>query len=68
MHQENLGQDVTPMNYIYCSIRYENSNIPTKRQAGILFEIVKSNNYNLPKNPYYRCMIKWNKLTVVYHY
>ena len=38
--------------------------IPTRRRAGILFNIVKSNHYKFPKNPYYRCMIEWNNLTV----
>ena len=39
-------------------------NIPTRRRAGIVFRISKSNHYIFPKNPYYRCMIEWNDLTV----
>ena len=38
--------------------------IPTRRRAGILFKIIKSNHYKFPKNPYYRCMLEWNNLTV----
>ena len=38
--------------------------IPTRRHAGILFSIVKSNHYKFPKNPQYRCMLEWNKLSV----
>ena len=38
--------------------------IPTRRHAGIVFTIVKSNHYKFPKNPYHRCMIEWNNLTV----
>ena len=32
--------------------------------AGILCNIPKSNHYKFPKNPYYRCMLEWNNLTV----
>ena len=39
-------------------------NIPTRRRAGIVFRISRSNHYKFPKNPYYRCMIEWNDLTV----
>ena len=48
---------------IYLS-RYRYRNIPTRRRAGIVFRISKSNHYKFPKNPYYRCMIEWNDLTV----
>ena len=42
----------------------DNREIPTRRRAGILFTILKSNHYKFPKNPYYRCMIEWNNLAV----
>ena len=42
----------------------DNRVIPTRRRAGIVFTIVKSNHYKFPKNPYYRCMVEWNNLTV----
>ena len=38
--------------------------IPTRRHAGTLFVIQKSNHIKFPKNPYYRCMMEWNKLNV----
>ena len=38
--------------------------IHTRRRAGILFIIQKSNHYKYQKNPYYRCMLEWNNLTV----
>ena len=38
--------------------------IPTRRHAGILFALQKSNHYKFPKNPYYRCMLEWNSLAV----
>ena len=38
--------------------------IPTRRHAGILFSIVKSNHYKFPKKTQYRCMLEWNKLSV----
>ena len=36
--------------------------INTRRHAGILFTLIKSNHYKFPKNPYYRSMIEWNNL------
>ena len=36
--------------------------IPTRRRVGIIFNIVKSDHYKFPRNPYYRCMIEWNSL------
>ena len=36
--------------------------IPTTRRVGILFNIPKSNHYEFPRNPYYRCMSEWNGL------
>ena len=36
--------------------------INTRRHAGILFTVIKSNHYKCPKNPYYRSMIEWNNL------
>ena len=36
--------------------------IPTRRRVGILFNIVKSNHYKFPRNPYFRCMSEWNGL------
>ena len=38
--------------------------IRTRRHVGVLFNIQKSNHYKYPKNPYYRCMIEWNNLSV----
>ena len=35
-----------------------------RRHIGVLFTIQKSNHYKYPKNPYYRCMLEWNNLTV----
>ena len=43
----------------------DNRDIPTRRRAGIVFTIIKSNHYKFPpKNPYYRCMLEWNNLPV----
>ena len=39
-------------------------NIPTRRRAGIVFKIRKSNHYKFPKDPYYCGMTAWNDLTV----
>ena len=38
--------------------------IPTRQRIGIVFTIVRSNHYKFPKNPYYRCLLEWNKLPV----
>ena len=38
--------------------------IPTRRHIGVLFTVQKSNHYKYPKNPYYRCMLEWNNLTL----
>ena len=40
----------------------DNRDIPTRRHDGIHFNIPKSNHYKFPKNPYYKCMIEWNRL------
>ena len=42
----------------------DNRIIPTRRHAGIVFELPKINHYKFPKNPYYNCINKWNNLPV----
>ena len=42
----------------------DRTDIPTRRHAVTVFILSKSNHYKFHKNPYYRCMIEWNNLTV----
>ena len=42
----------------------DNRDIPTRRHEGVVFKIPKHNHFKFLRNPYYRCMIEWNRLPV----